>query len=83
MNFFKETFIAGRRLVDVGLDEPVSRVGRADVAVVAVGLDLEEPRQSVERSRQQDRQDEGARPDAIPQPEEWLAQHDVSENKEY
>ena len=77
---FQETSVAPgaeHRLVDVGLDEPVGWVGRADVGVVAVGLNLEEPRQGIERGCQQDRQDEAACPDAILQPEERLAEHDV------
>jgi hypothetical protein len=55
---------------------------RPDVGVVAVGLDLEEPRQGVERGRQQDRDDEGARPDPVLEPEERATHHDVAEKKD-
>ena len=58
--------------------EPVRWVGVADVGAVAVGLNLEEPRQGVERRSQQDRDDEGARADLVLQTEERATHHDVS-----
>ncbi len=54
---------------------------RPDVGVVAVGLDLEEPRQGVEWGCQQDRDDEGARPDPVLEPEERSTHHDVAEKR--
>ncbi len=42
-------------------------------------VDLEESRDGVERGSQQDRQDEGAGPDLVLEPEERTTQHDVSE----
>ena len=71
-------FKAVHRLAGCTIVEPVGWVGQADVSVVAVGLNLEEPRQGIERGRQQDWKDESAGTDAILQAKERSAHHDVS-----
>ena len=63
--------------VDTAVDEPVGRVRWADVGVIVVGLDLEEPRQGVEGRGQQDGTDEAARTDLVLEPEEGSTEHDV------